>query len=99
MVVERVNRTLSWICTVIMGIGELILEALGGDGCTHGVRDLVVEFVKDWIDSHSLLFGVASIVPLNEVVYLPTLDWMDKDCFGIMIVEEKDVVHTMGGGE
>ena len=24
---------------------------------------------------------------------------MDKDCVGIMIVEEKDVVHTTGGGE
>ena len=24
---------------------------------------------------------------------------MDKDCVGIMIVKEKDVVHTTGGGE
>ena len=84
---------------VIVGINKLILEVLGTDGHTHGVRDLVVEFVKDWIDSRSLQFGVASIAPFDEVVCLPTLDWMDMDCVGIMIVEEKDIVYTTGGGE
>ena len=84
---------------VSVGISELILEVFGGDGRTHGVRDLVVNFVKDWINSHSLQFGIASIVPFNEMVCLPTLDWMDKDCARIMIVEEKDIVHTTGGGE
>ena len=54
MVLERVNRTLSWISMVIVGVSELILDILGGDGRRHGVRDLVVEFVKDWIDFHSL---------------------------------------------
>ena len=57
------------------------------------------QVVKDWIDSCSLQFGVASIVPFDEGVCLPTLDWMDKDCVGIMIVEEKYIVHTTGGGE
>ena len=47
---------------MIVGISKLILEIFGSDGHTHGVRDLVVKFVKDWIDSHSLQFGVASIV-------------------------------------
>ena len=28
-----------------------------------------------------------------------TLDWMDKNCVGIMIVEETDIVHTTCGGE
>ena len=99
MVFERANPTLSWVCMVIVGISELIFEVIGGDGRTHGVGDLVVEFVQGWIDSCSLQFGVASIVPINEVVYLPTPDWMDKDCVGIMIVEKKDIVHTEGGGE
>ena len=99
VVLERANHTLSWVCMAIVGIVEWILEVLGGDGCTHGVGDLVVKFVKDWIDSRSLQFGVSSIVPLSEVVCLPTLDCMDKDCVGIIIVEEKDVVHTTGGGE
>ena len=27
------------------------------------------------------------------------LDRMDKDCVGVMIVEEEDIVHTMSGGE
>ena len=80
---------------VIVGISELMLEILCGEGRTHGVRDLVVKFVKDWVDSCSLQFGVASIVPFNEVVRLPTFDWMDKDCVGIVIVEEKDIVYTM----
>ena len=43
MVLERANRTLSWICMVIVGIGELVLEVLDSDGPMHGVRDLVVE--------------------------------------------------------
>ena len=30
---------------------------------------------------------------------MPTLDWMNKGCVGIMIIEEKDVVHTTDGGE
>ena len=84
---------------VIMGVSKLILEIFGGDGRTHGVRDFVVEFVKSWIDSCSLQLGVASIVPLNEVVGMSTLDWMDKDCIGIMVVEEKDIAHTTCGGE
>ena len=99
MVLERANRTLSWVCTVIVGIGELILEVLGGDGHVYGVGDLVVEFVKDWDDPYSLQFGIASIVPLNEVFCLPALNWMDKDCIGVMIIEEKDIVHTMCGGK
>ena len=84
---------------VIIGVSELIHEVLGGDGRTHGIRDLVVKFVKDWIDSRSLQFGIASILLLDEVVCLPTLDWMGKGCVGIMIVEEKDIVHTTCGGE
>ena len=84
---------------VIMGISELIFGSLGSDGCMHGVRDLVVEYVKDWIDSRGMQFGVASIVSFNEVFCLPTLDRVDKDCIGIMIVEEKDIVHTTCGGE
>ena len=71
---ECANRTLSLVCMVITGINDLILEVLGGDGPTHGVGDLVVKLVHDWIDSCSLQFGVVSIVPLNEVVCLPTLD-------------------------
>ena len=47
MVLEHASRALSLICMVIVGIGKLILEVLGGDGRTHGARDLVVEFVKD----------------------------------------------------
>ena len=54
MVLEHVNGALSWICMVIMSIGELILELLDGDGCVHGVGDLVVKFVEDWIDSCGL---------------------------------------------
>ena len=73
MVFERANRTLRWIYMVIVGISELILEILGGDSRTHGVRDLVVEFVRDWINSQGLQFGVASIVPFDEVFCLPTL--------------------------
>ena len=84
---------------VIVGTGKLILEVLVGDGRAHGVGDLVVEFVQDWVDSGSLQFCIAYIVPLNEVVSLPALDGMDKDCVGIMILEEKDIVHTTGGGE
>ena len=72
---------------VIAGVSELILEILGSDGDTHGVGDLVVEYVKDWVYSCSLQFGLASIVPINEMVCLPSLDWMDKDCVGI--VEER----------
>ena len=30
VVFERANRALSWICMVIVGIDELILEVLGG---------------------------------------------------------------------
>ena len=74
VVLERANCRLSWVCMVIVGIDELILEVLGGDGRTHGVGDLAVEFVKDWIYSCSLQFSVAGIVPPNEVVCLPTLD-------------------------
>ena len=65
VVLELANRTLRWVCRVIVCIGELILEGLGGDGRAHGVGDLIVEFVKDWIDSCSLQFHIASIVPLN----------------------------------
>ena len=64
----------------------------------QGVGDLVVEFVKDWVDPCSLQFCIASIVPLNEVFYLLALDWMDKNCAGVMIIEKKDVVHTTCGG-
>ena len=71
---------------VIVGISKMILEIFGGDDCKRGVRDLVVKFVKDWIDSSSLQFGVASIVPFDKEVYLPTLDWMGKDCVGIMVI-------------
>ena len=84
---------------VIMGIGELILEILGGDGRAHGVEDLIGGFVKDWVDPCSLQFCIASIVPLNEVFCLPVLDWMNKDCVRVMIVEEKDIVHTTCGGK
>ena len=86
MVLEHANHALSWICVVIVGISELILEIFGSDGRTHGIRDLVVEFVNDYIDSCSLQFGVASIVPFDEVVCLPTLDWVNEDCVGVMIV-------------
>ena len=51
---ERANHMLSWIGMVIMRISKLILEIFGGDGRTRGVRNFVVEFVKDWIDSSSL---------------------------------------------
>ena len=47
----------------------------------------------------SLKFGVASIVSFNEVVRLATLDWMDKDRVGIIIIEEKDIVHVFCGGK
>ena len=47
VVLERANPTLSWVCMVIMDISKLIPEVLGGDGRTHGVGDLIVEFVKD----------------------------------------------------
>ena len=94
MVLESANRTVCWICVVIVSICKLMLEILGGDGRTYGVRDLVVEFVKDWIDSRGLQFCIARIVPFDEVFCLPTFDWVDKDCFGIMIEEETDIVHT-----
>ena len=84
---------------MIVGISVLILEILGSDGHTYAVGDLVVEFVKDWIDPNSLQLGIASIVPFDEVFGLPTLDWVDEDCIGVMIVEEKDLVHTSYGGE
>ena len=50
--------------------------------------------MKDWIDPSGLQFGVASIVPYDEVFCLPTLDWANKDCIGVMIVDKKDVVHA-----
>ena len=84
---------------VIVSIGKLILEVLGSDGGMHGVGDLIVEFVQDWVDSCGLQFCIASVVPLNDVIGLPTHDWMDKDGVGVMIVEEEDIVHTNGGGE
>ena len=99
MVLERANCTLSWVCMVIVGISELILELLGGDGCAHGIGDLVVKFVKDLIDPCSLQFCIASVVPFNKVVGLPALDRMNKDCIGVMIIEEEDIVHTTSGGE
>ena len=99
MVLERANCTLSWVCMVIVGISELILELLGGDGCSHGIGDLVVKFVEDWIDAGGLQFCIAGVVPLNKVVGLPALDRMDEDGVGIMIVEEEDIVHPTGGGE
>ena len=87
MVFECANRMLHWICMVIIGISELILEILGGDGCTHAVGDLIVNFAKDGIDTSGLQFRVASIVVFDEVFCLSTLGWVDEDCIGIMIVE------------
>ena len=77
MVFECANRTFRGICMVIVGISKLILEILGGDGRTHAVEVLVVKFVKEGIDTSSLQFGVASIVALDEVFSLLTLDGMD----------------------
>ena len=71
---------------VIVGISELILEILGGDGRTHAVGDLVVEFVNDWIDLSGLKFCVASIVDLHKMFCLSTLDGVDEDCIGVLIV-------------
>ena len=84
---------------VIVSISELILELLGSDGHAHGIGDLVVKFVKDGIDSRSLQFCIASVVSLNEVVGLPDLDRIYKDCVGVMIVEEEHIVHNTSRGE
>ena len=55
--------------------------------------------MKDRIDPGGLQLGVTSIVAFDEVVCLSTLDWVNKDRIGVMIVEEKDVVHATCGGE
>ena len=64
---------------VLVGISELIFEILGSDGRTHAVGDLIVEFVNDRIEPSCLQFCVVSIVALDEVLYLSTLDWVDED--------------------
>ena len=62
----------------------MILEILSGDGRMRAVRDLVVKFVKHRIDTNGLKFCVASIVALDQVFCLSTLDGMDKDYIGII---------------
>ena len=84
---------------VIVGISELIVEILGSDGRTHAVGDIVVKFVKHGIDTSKLQFGVASIVALDEVFCLSTLNGVEKDGIGVMIVKQKDAVHAACGGE
>ena len=99
VIFECANRTLRPICMVIVGIIELILEILGGGGCTHVVGDLVVEFVKHRIDTSGLQFGVASIIALGEMFCLSILDGIDKDGIGVMIIQQKNAVHATRGGE
>ena len=84
---ESADCTLRWIRMVIVGISKLILEIIGGDVPTHAVGDLIVEFVNDRIDTSGLKFCVASIVALDKVFYLSTLDGVDKDGIGVMIVK------------
>ena len=79
---------------VSMRISELKLEIFGGDGRMHAVGDRIVKFVKHGIDTNCLQFGIASIIPLDEVFCLSALDGMDKDGIEIMIVQQKDVVHA-----
>ena len=99
VVLECPNGTPGRISVVITNIGELILEVLGSNGCTHTVRNLVVEFVENMSYVSCFEFGEASIVTLDKVLCLSSFDGVDKDSVGIMVIEKANVAHSMGGCE
>ena len=86
MAFERSDCTFSKVVTMIVSIGELVVELFGFNGCNEFLRNFVIKSLESW--NYSCLFElvVAKVLASNEVVGLSAFDGRCEDCIAVIIV-------------